>query len=63
MLKRKELLGMDIYKTKVLLPSHLFQEAKDESHLNQLIVEYMVRYPDYEIKEIENGFAICTKYG
>lgn len=57
------MLGVDLYTTKVLLPSRLFQEARDEDHLNQLIVEYMVRYPDYEVKAIENGFAICTKYG
>ena len=49
------------YKTNVLLPSWIFKEARDKEHLKQLILEYMVRYPDYQIKSVKNGFAICIR--
>ncbi len=44
---------------RVLLPPRIFEEAKDKQELQQLIVEYMKRYPDYSIVRVKDGFAIC----
>lgn len=49
--------------TRVLLPKRLWEQARDQEHLKQLILEYMVRYPDYQIKSVKNGFAICERRG
>jgi len=47
--------------TRVLLPKRLWEQARDQEHLKQLILEYMARYPDYQIKSVKNGFAICIR--
>ena len=46
---------------KVLLPSWIWEEAKDKEHLKQLILQYMTRYPDYSIKKVKGRFAICVR--
>ncbi|WP_180320074.1 hypothetical protein [Peribacillus loiseleuriae] len=46
----------------VVFPKRLGERADDEEHLNRLVVEYiMVRYPDYRVINIKDGFAICNK--
>jgi len=47
--------------TRVLLPKRLWEQARDQEHLKRLILEYMLRYPDYRIKSVKNGFAICIR--
>ncbi|MEH7342724.1 hypothetical protein V7122_02370 [Bacillus sp. JJ1532] len=49
------------FKTNVLLPAWIFEQAKDKDHLKKLVLEYMKKYPDYTIKSIKNGMAVCTK--
>lgn len=46
---------------RVLLPSRIFEEAKDKDELKRLALQYMKRYPHYFIKEIKDGFAICER--
>ncbi|EWG12721.1 hypothetical protein PBF_04260 [Cytobacillus firmus DS1] len=48
-------------KTNVLLPAWIWEEAKDKEHLKKLVLQYMQRYPDYTIKGIKNGFAVCER--
>lgn len=48
-------------KTNVLLPSWIFKKAQDKEHLKDLDLQYMKRYPEYRVKSIKNGFAICIK--
>lgn len=50
-----------VYKTNVLLPAWIFKQAKDKDHLKQLVLDYMRKYPDYTIKSIKNGFAVCER--
>ncbi|MFJ5625414.1 hypothetical protein ACIQD3_22555 [Peribacillus loiseleuriae] len=46
----------------VVIPSRLWEQAVDTEHLNKLAVEYiMVRYPDYRVITVKDGFAICEK--
>ncbi len=49
------------FKTNVLLPAWIWEKATDKNHLKQLVLEYMSRYPDYVVKKIRNGFAICER--
>jgi len=45
---------------KVLLPPRIFKEAGDDKQeLKRLIVQYMERYPNYTIKKVKDGFAVC----
>lgn len=44
---------------RVLLPAHIFEQAKDKQELQQSIVRYMKRYPKYSILRVKDGFAIC----
>lgn len=48
---------------KVLLPSWIWEEAKDKEHFKQLVREYMRRYPDLTVKRVADGFAICVRKG
>jgi len=50
-----------VYETKVVLPSRIFKEAQDKEHLKKLVLQYMQRYPDYAVKAVKNGFAICER--
>lgn len=46
--------------TKVLLPASIFEQAGDDKNeLKRLIVDYMARYPNYRIKKVKDGFAVC----
>jgi hypothetical protein len=49
------------YKTNVLLPAWIFEQAKDKEHLKKLVLEYMQRYPDYVVKSVKNKFAVCER--
>lgn len=49
------------YKTNVLLPAKIFEQAKDNEDLKKLVLDYMRRYPDYTVKKIKNGFAVCDR--
>lgn len=49
------------FQSKVLLPERLWKEAKNQEHLDELILEYMQRYPDYVVKYIESHFAVCER--
>lgn len=47
---------------RVLLPKKIWEQARDKEHLKRLIYEYIAKgYPDYRIKAVKDGFAICTK--
>lgn len=49
-------------KTSVVLPQRLWEEARDQEQLKLLILQYMKKcYPNYQIKRVENGFAICER--
>jgi len=49
-------------KTSVVLPQKLWEKARNQEHLEQLILQYMkTSYPNYQIKRVENGFAICER--
>ena len=45
----------------VLLPAWVFEQAEDKQHLKQLVLEYMQRYPDYRVKALKGGFAVCER--
>ena len=51
----------DSIKTNVLLPAWIFKQATDKDHLKKLVLQYMQRYPNYIVKRIENGFAVCER--
>jgi hypothetical protein len=46
---------------RVLLPQRIFEEAQDKEHLKRLILEYMKHYPNYVVKSVKDGFAICIR--
>lgn len=46
---------------KVLLPAWIFEQAKDTNELRSLVLEYMKRYPDYQIIKISGSFAVCER--
>lgn len=49
------------YQTKVLLPSWIFEKAKDKEEFKILLADYMKSYPNYVVKGVENNFAICER--
>lgn len=50
------------YKTNILLPAWIWEEAKDKDHLKKLVLKYMKKsYPDYTVKVVKNSFAICER--
>ncbi|WP_203554977.1 hypothetical protein [Bacillus sp. B15-48] len=51
------------FKTNVLLPRWVFDQAEDKEHLKKLVLHYMQRYPDYVVKKIKNGMAVCERRG
>lgn len=52
---------MIIDEGKVLLPAWIFEQARDDKQLlKDLITDYMrVRYPDYQIVRVKDGYAMC----
>ena len=50
------------YKTNVVLPEWIWEEAKDKEHLKKLVLDYMRKcYPDYKIIKIKDGMAVCER--
>lgn len=49
------------FQTNVLLPSWIFEKAKDKEEFKTLLAEYMKSYPDYIVKRIEIPYAICER--
>jgi hypothetical protein len=49
------------FQTKVLLPAWIWEEASDKEHLKKLVLQYMRRYPDYAVKAVKDGFAVCER--
>lgn len=47
--------------TNVLLPAWIWEKATDNDHLKQLVLHYMKKYPNYTVKKIKNGFAVCER--
>lgn len=46
---------------RVLLPSRMFEEARDKEDFKRMLAEYMRRYPNYIVKAIKDGFAVCER--
>ncbi len=46
---------------KVVLPRWIWEQAKDKEEFKRLVLQYMERYPDYIVKRIESGLAVCVK--
>jgi hypothetical protein len=55
------MLSNDLVPYKILLPKWNWEEAKDKEHLKRLVLQYMQRYPEYTVKSVKDGFAICIK--
>lgn len=51
------------FKTNVLLPDWVFQQAQDKEHLKKLVLQYMQRYPNYVVKKVKGNFAVCERRG
>lgn len=52
------------FKTNVLLPRRLWEEATDQEHLKQLILDYINKgYPGYVIKRVKDQMAECERRG
>jgi hypothetical protein len=49
------------FRTKVVLPAWVFEQAKDKEHLKKLVLDYMRKYPDYNVKSVKNGLAVCER--
>ena len=48
--------------SKVLLPRKFWEEAQSNEHFKELVIKYIRKsYPDYSIKAIKDGFAICER--
>lgn len=54
------MIGSEVHH-KVLLPRWIWEEAQNKEDLKKLILQYMERYPDYVVKSVKNGFAICDR--
>lgn len=46
---------------KVLLPEWIWKEAKDKEHFKELVLQYMERYPHYQVIKVQDKFAICVR--
>lgn len=51
------------FTTSVLLPDELWEQHNTlpEDKFTSKVREYLKKYPDYELVEAENGFAICKR--
>lgn len=47
--------------TKVLLPTWIFEQARDNDEIRRLVVDYMRRYPNYRIVKVSGSFAVCER--
>ena len=46
--------------TNVFLPAWIFERAGDDkTKLQELIKQYMKRYPNYTILKVKGKFAVC----
>jgi hypothetical protein len=52
---------MDMSETKVLLPSWIWEKAQDKEHFKMLVLDYMQRYPNYDVKKVKGKYAICER--
>ncbi|MEN2765804.1 hypothetical protein [Ornithinibacillus xuwenensis] len=43
----------------VKLPEWIWEQARDQEHMKQLVLKYMQRYPGYTIKKVKGRFAVC----
>lgn len=47
---------------KVLLPKWIWEEAQNEVHFKQLVLQYMQKsYPYYKVIKVKEKFAICER--
>lgn len=46
---------------KVLLPAWIWKKGLSKEDLKERVLEYMERYPNYYVKGIKNGKAICER--
>lgn len=46
---------------KVLLPPWIWEEAQNEKHFKELVLDYMKRYPHYKVIKVEGRFAVCER--
>jgi hypothetical protein len=46
---------------KVLLPKRIWRENTSKEDIVHAVKEYMLRYPNYRVKGVKNGFAICER--
>lgn len=46
---------------RVLLPDWIWEEAQDEKHFKQLVLQYMQRYPHYVVRKVQGKFAVCER--
>jgi hypothetical protein len=48
---------------RVLLPARITKEQTNWTEQNFLFIvrNYLMRYPNYELIRVENGFAICDR--
>lgn len=47
--------------SKVLLPTWIFQQAKDNDEIRRLVLDYMRRYPNYRVLKVSGSFAVCER--
>lgn len=48
--------------TKVLLPTWIFLQAEgNHDEIRRLVLQYMIRYPNYRIIKVSGSFAICER--
>lgn len=45
----------------VLLPIRILKHENDKTLFKKLVLDYMRRYPHYDVKFIKNGFAVCER--
>jgi hypothetical protein len=45
----------------VLLPTWIFEQAKDKEQFKQLLADYMKHYPNYIVKAVKDGMAVCER--
>lgn len=54
-------MNMETGTRKVVLPRWIWEQAKDKEDFKRLVLQYMERYPDYSVKSVKDGLAICVK--
>jgi hypothetical protein len=45
----------------VLLPVWIFEQAKDREQFKQLLADYMKHYPNYIVRAVKDGMAVCER--